>query len=286
MAVRPLDRSVLVSHAPIVARDRHAVVGAQGLVALGHVLGFVLAQVAEGRRQAVGSVLAGRAAEMPERALQPLRQCREALAAEHHPGVGEARPGQAEVVEHVIQRLAGDAHAERAHMGEVREAAVARLMRLAEDHLPLGAVLGAPGADPPLQGAPDAGIQVRVPLHQCFEHADRADARTVLQDRHHLGLEDIGQRVRPAPAPWCRLPRKEGRILGEPISRGAAEARLRGRDIDCVGLLQGHEKPLLAIGDVATGHPCALLRLGKAQVLPDRPPTPGGPGRNLRKAAA
>ena len=53
-----------------------------------------------------------------------------------------------------------------------------------------------------------------------------------------------------------------------------------------VGLLQGHEKPLLAIGDVATGHPCALLRLGKAQVLPDRPPTPGGPGRNLRKAAA
>ena len=61
---------------------------------------------------------------------------------------------------------------------------------------------------------------------------------------------------------------------------------LRGRDVDCVGLLQGHEKPLLAIGDVATGHPCALLRLGKAQVLPDRPPTPGGPGRNLRKAAA
>ena len=104
--------------------------------------------------------------------------------------------------------------------------------------------------------------------------------------RAHLGLEDIGQRVRSAPAPWCRLPRKEGRILGEPISRGAAEARLRGRDVDCVGLLQGHEKPLLAIGDVATGHPCALLRLGKAQVLPDRPPTPGGPGRNLRKAAA
>ena len=61
---------------------------------------------------------------------------------------------------------------------------------------------------------------------------------------------------------------------------------LRGRDVDCVGLLQGHEKPLLAIGDMATGHLCALLRLGKAQVLPNRPPTPGGPGRNLRKAAA
>ena len=80
--------------------------------------------------------------------------------------MGEARPGQAEVVEHVIQRLAGDAHAERAHVGEVREAAVARLMLLAEDHLPLGTVLGPPGADPPLQSAPDAGVQFRVPLHQ------------------------------------------------------------------------------------------------------------------------
>ena len=171
------------------------------MVALGHILGLILAQVAEGCRQAVGAVLAGRAAEMPERALQSLRQRREALAAEYHPGMGEARPGQAEVVEHVIQRLAGDAHAERAHVGEVREAALARLMLLAEDHLPLGTVLGPPGADPPLQSAPDAGVQFRVPLHQRLEHADRADARTVLQDRHHLGLEDIGQRVRSAPAP-------------------------------------------------------------------------------------
>ena len=50
-------------------------------------------------------------------------------------------------------------------------------MLLAEDHLLLGAVLRAPGANPPLQGAPHTGVQLRVPLHQLLEHADRADAR-------------------------------------------------------------------------------------------------------------
>ena len=95
------------------------VMGAQRPIALGHVVGFVLAQIAEGRRQAVGAVLPRRAAEMPERVLQTLRQRREALAAEHHPGMGEARPGQAEVIEHVTQLLPGDAHAEGPHMGEV-----------------------------------------------------------------------------------------------------------------------------------------------------------------------
>ena len=92
-------------------------------------------------------------------------------------------------------------------------------------------------------GAPDAGVQFRVPLHQRLEHADRADARTVLQDRHHLGLEDIGQRVRSAPAPRCRLPRKEGRILGEPISAArlkpvfAARRRLCGSSSGSKSLL-------------------------------------------------
>ena len=101
-------------------------------------------------------MLARRAAEMPQRVLQALRQRREALAlaAEHHPGVGEARPGEAEVIQHVIQLLPGDGDAERSHAGEVGQAALARLMLLAEDQLALGAVLGAPDADPPLQGSP------------------------------------------------------------------------------------------------------------------------------------
>ena len=86
-------------------------------------------------------MLARHAAEMPQRVLQPLCQRREALAAEHHVGMGEARPGKPEVVEQVIQRLTGDGHAERPHAGEVGQALPARLMLLAEDHILIGTVL-------------------------------------------------------------------------------------------------------------------------------------------------
>ena len=53
--------------------------------------------------------------------------------------MGEARPGEAEVIEHVIERLTSDGHAERSHAGEVGQALPARLVLLAEDHLLLGA---------------------------------------------------------------------------------------------------------------------------------------------------
>ena len=57
------------------------------------VLGLFPAQVAEGSGRAVGTVFARRAAKVPERALEPLRERREALAAENQSGMGEARLG-------------------------------------------------------------------------------------------------------------------------------------------------------------------------------------------------
>ena len=241
MAVRPLDRAVLVGQASIVARDRHVVMLAERLVALGRVLRLVLAQVAKRRRQAVGAVLARHTAEMPQSVLQALRQRREALAAEHHPGMGEARPGKAEVVEQVIQRLTGDGHTKRPHVGEVGQALPARLVLLAEDHVLLLAVLGTPEANPALQGAPHARVQLGVAAHQLLEHADRADARAVLEDRHDDGVEDIGQRVRPSPTPWLGLLVRKRWIGGQTVAGGAAEPRLGGRDFDRVGLSQFHE---------------------------------------------
>ena len=115
------------------------------------------------------------------------------------------------------------------------------LVLLAEDHLLLGAVLGAPDADPPLQGSPHARGQLGMAAHQLLEHADRADARRVLENRHDVRFEDVGQRVRAAPAPRLVLSGRPRRIGGKPVAGGPAEARLRGRDLDGVGLLQNHE---------------------------------------------
>ena len=104
MAVRAFDRAVLVRHAGIVAGRGHAVVGAQRLVAQGEVRLRRRVEVAEGRRQAVGPVLARRSAEQPQGVLQPFGQGDEALAAEDHVRVLEAGIGEAEVVEPVIER--------------------------------------------------------------------------------------------------------------------------------------------------------------------------------------
>ena len=84
----------------------------------------------------------------------------------------------------LVERLAGNAHAKRRHVREVRQALLARLVLLAEDDFLLGTVLGAPDADPPFQRASRAGVQVRMAAHHLPEHADRADAGAGLQDRH------------------------------------------------------------------------------------------------------
>ena len=67
-------------------------------------------------------MLQRRAAERPQRVLQPLGQRHEALAAEHDMGVFPAREGQPEVIEPVIERHAGDADAAIAHVGEIGQA--------------------------------------------------------------------------------------------------------------------------------------------------------------------
>jgi len=112
VAMRRLDGAVLVGDAGVVAGRAHAVMGAERLVAAGLVLGGVAAEVAEGGGEAVGAVLPGRATERPEGILQPLGEGGEALAAEHHADVLPAGEGEAEVVEPVLERLAGDADAE------------------------------------------------------------------------------------------------------------------------------------------------------------------------------
>ena len=74
MSMGALDRSVLVRDAAIVARRRHAVMGAQLLVTSGEVVLGDPIEIAERRRQAVAAVLFRRAAQRPQRVLQAFRE--------------------------------------------------------------------------------------------------------------------------------------------------------------------------------------------------------------------
>ncbi len=119
MAMRTLDRAVLVSDAAILVCRRHVVMGAERLAALCQILLRVGLEIAEGGGQAIAAMLLGRAAQRPERVLQPFRQRDEAFAAKNDMGVLEARKGEPEVIEPAVKRLPGDGDAKIAHIGEV-----------------------------------------------------------------------------------------------------------------------------------------------------------------------
>ena len=188
-----------------------------------------------------------------------MRKC--GRSTEDDMGVLEARPGQAEVIEAVIERPAGDGDAEVVHVGEVRQPDHAGLVGLAEDHLPVRPVDRAPGADAALERAADAGIEVlRVAAHHLLEDGNRPEAGGSLEDRHHLGLEDVGQRVRTAPAArgpgWWR----RRACLLQLIACRRAQPGLGGRQRNAVVLPMCHEQPVLVIVDVAAGHEGSPMR--------------------------
>ena len=74
-------------------------------------------------------------------------------------------------------------------------------MHLPEDDLLLLAVDGAPGPDAPLDRAADAAVQLGMTPQHLLEDGDRANARRRLQHRHDLGIENVGERIGPAPLP-------------------------------------------------------------------------------------
>lgn len=153
-----LDRAVLVRLAGIAAAGEQAVVRAEIVVALRDVLRRLGVEVAIGRRQAVGAVLARHAAEGPERILEVLCERCVALATDHHGGMLPAAVGHDEVKQPMRERRAGDGDAELSGVGEVRQRHTARLGRLTEDHVARGAVQRAPVTHPPLKRPADAVV--------------------------------------------------------------------------------------------------------------------------------
>src|SRR6185312_8729107 len=121
VAVGALDRAVLVRDAAIVAARHHAVMATQRVVAACEIGTSLGSEIAERRRETVAAMLLRRAAQRPERILQPFRERHIALAAEHDMGMLEARPGEAEVIKPMIEGNAGNGDAELRQLGEVRQ---------------------------------------------------------------------------------------------------------------------------------------------------------------------
>ncbi len=198
--------------------------------------------------------------------------------------MSKSRPGQPEVVQHVIQRLPGNGDAKRVHGGEVRQANPARLVCLAEYHVPLGAVSCAPVTDAPFQGAPDTRVQFGMAPHQFLENAHRANAGIVLQHRHNLGVKNIGQRVWTPPSPRGFLLRGKCRIPLDPVAGGSTETCLRGGYFSGAGFPVFHERPHLVISYMAAG-PLALLYREYRETITDRPQSPKEDRQNFYPAA-
>ena len=137
-------RAVLMRDTAIVAGRLHPVMGTQRVIAPGQILARILVQVAERGRQTVAAMLERCAAQCPQRVLQSFGQRHIAFAAEDHMRMLEARVGEPEVIESMIEPRAGDGDAEVGHVGEIRQPHPARLMDLAEDHLLVRAMQGPP----------------------------------------------------------------------------------------------------------------------------------------------
>ena len=70
--------------------------------------------------------------------------------------------------------------------------------------------------------------------HELCEQRHRAQARTLLEHRDDLLVEDPGKRVRPAPAAAFLAGGGKSRIGFDPIGRGGAKTRLRGGQLQAI----------------------------------------------------
>jgi hypothetical protein len=100
--------------------------------------------------QAISAVSPGDSSQFPQGVLQTFAEALEALGETDRAGL-PVGVGEHEVIDHVVQRLAEDGHAELGHAGEVALGEPTRLVNLCEEHLLGWPFEGAPLFDPPLQ---------------------------------------------------------------------------------------------------------------------------------------
>lgn len=198
---RPLELPMALLHVAVLVRvgrlDRlalQAVVPQQRLVALRE-RRRPLCPRGDGRRQPVGAMHLGHAAQFRQGVLQAFAEAlvalREADRARLPVGVG-----QHEVVNQVVERRAGDGHAQGGAVREVAGTQAPGVMDLGEEYLLGRSVQGTPLLDAPLQGpqlpigkaSRPASLQV---VEQGLGLQSRVEAELRLQLRPDLG-EGVG----------------------------------------------------------------------------------------------
>ena len=137
-----------------------------------------------------------RTAHRPQSILKPFGQRDKAFPAENDMGMFEARPDKPEVIEQVINRLAGDRHTKTAGVGKIREAQPAWLVRLAEDDLLRFTMDSTPRPDASFKRAADTFREFWMSAQHLVVHSDRTDAGCGLQERDDFSLEYRLQGIR------------------------------------------------------------------------------------------
>ena len=96
-------------------------------------------------------------------------------------------------------------------------------------------------------------VEFGVAPSQLVEYRHRPDARSGLEQRNDLGVEDIGQGIGPATRARRLLLRWQPRVMPEAVGRGDADSSLRRRRRQRLGEPELHEQPHLMIVDVSAG---------------------------------
>jgi hypothetical protein len=208
-----LDVAVLVGVAGLDLLPDQSVMLQQALITLPELL--ALRGVVHRQAHAIGPVTCRYSAQFPQGVLQTFAQTLEALRKADRRRL-PVRVGQHEVIDHVLERLLLDRHAQVVQAREVRRRQPARLMHLAEEHL-----LGRSRRGPPLLHLPLQGPQLSVaepariaPL-QLAEESLGLQPRLLLQQGTNL-RPDLGERIDPGP-PVVRPGQRAGQLLQSPI---------------------------------------------------------------------
>jgi hypothetical protein len=194
------DVTVLVGMVRLNLLGPQPIMGHQSLVTPRELL--LLGEVVHRRTQPIRAMPLRNAAQFPQRTLQPRAQALETLGETDRRRL-PIRVRQHKVIDHVVERLPLDGHAQAAHAREIRRRQPARLVYLGEEHF-----LGWPTQCPPAPDLPLQGPQLAVselpgiPALQLAENRFSLQSGLLFQHRTHL-RPDHGERVGPgSPVVW------------------------------------------------------------------------------------